>query len=595
MAKLSQELTDLYRRIGELGLPTLSFAAIHLNSKGFSWAELGRERGVTYQKVNQGKKETDFLIAWIKKRMEAEKVKYVAVNISGKGDLEELGAGLWLKLDAVPLIDRRTKNPSKRRLDWLARRTQTKFEADDVVKVKLKSRNQVEVAWLVRSQEYEKVDKKWWRRLVSQAEEFGSKKILFINATPRGGGVAMMRHALVRLYKLIGVDARWHVLQERAEAFEVTKRKFHNVLQGAAGRGVSLTGKDRQVYEAWIGENAEMLKPVIERADVVVIDDPQPSGLIKFIRRWAEDKKIIYRSHIHLDSKLINRSGTAARRSFEYIWANAKKANVFISHPMLEFIPKVVSRDQVVLWGAATDPWDGINKPLTRAQTNYYLKRFNKILLEEGQEPLDLTRDYIIQIARFDPSKGIEDVLEAFRLLRAKMESKPPRKARLRGKPQLVLAGHGSIDDPDGAPIFNLISGLVGSQRYRHLKDDIKIARLPAVDQILNALLRRSKVALQLSHKEGFEIKVTEALMKGVPVVSYNVGGIPLQIKDGVSGLVVKKTGNTRQVAEKLYRLLTDKRFYQKMSRGAKREAIKEGLTVPNAAVWLYLANKLVE
>lgn len=34
-------------------------------------------------------------------------------------------------------------------------------------------------------------------------------KIAFFNSTPQGGGVALMRHALIRFLRLIAVDARW--------------------------------------------------------------------------------------------------------------------------------------------------------------------------------------------------------------------------------------------------------------------------------------------------------------------------------------------------------------------------------------------------
>lgn len=36
-----------------------------------------------------------------------------------------------------------------------------------------------------------------------------NKKIAFFSSTPQGGGVALMRHALVRLGNLLGVDLKW--------------------------------------------------------------------------------------------------------------------------------------------------------------------------------------------------------------------------------------------------------------------------------------------------------------------------------------------------------------------------------------------------
>jgi hypothetical protein len=35
------------------------------------------------------------------------------------------------------------------------------------------------------------------------------KSMAFFSATPRGGGVALMRHALLRYFDLLGVDCSW--------------------------------------------------------------------------------------------------------------------------------------------------------------------------------------------------------------------------------------------------------------------------------------------------------------------------------------------------------------------------------------------------
>jgi hypothetical protein len=35
-------------------------------------------------------------------------------------------------------------------------------------------------------------------------------KIAFFSSTPQGGGVALMRHALVRFSRLLGVDLTWY-------------------------------------------------------------------------------------------------------------------------------------------------------------------------------------------------------------------------------------------------------------------------------------------------------------------------------------------------------------------------------------------------
>lgn len=236
----------------------------------------------------------------------------------------------------------------------------------------------------------------------------------------------------------------------------------------------------------------------------------------------------------------------------------------------------------------STDKLDGLNKKLTRSQLKFYINFFNE---QMHGSPLDIKRPYIIQIARFDPSKGIQDVIESYRRLRKKLDAVGFPKKKV---PQLVIAGHGSVDDPEGDLIYSSTVNLLEMDTYKDIASDIKVAKVPDSDQTLNALLSESAIAVQLSHKEGFEFKVTEALRKGKPVVAYRTGGIPLQVEHGVTGYLVK-TGNTNQVAKYLFDLLTDKKKYREMSKNAASHLKKDFFTASNAAKWLFLATELLE
>jgi glycosyltransferase involved in cell wall biosynthesis len=106
---------------------------------------------------------------------------------------------------------------------------------------------------------------------------------------------------------------------------------------------------------------------------------------------------------------------------------------------------------------------------------------------------------------------------------------------------------------------------------------------------VLNALLANGKIALQLSLREGFEVKVSEALHAGIPVVASRTGGIPLQIVHGKSGYLTT-AGDNDAVAKYLFNLYTDEKLYQEMSEYARTHVSDEVSTVGNAAAWLYLA-----
>jgi len=279
-------------------LPSSAYAGVNV---GFKETEIALQVG---EKISNFKlPKTNDLIAWFEEIASKNKIKVIAAALHGEGDLKELGSKLWLKRDIVPLVinnnlDKGTKDLAKLALNQFV---------DDIAKIKLGPDNKVEVTDLVTLDDYKKITSKGdFELLLKFGEKFKKKRIVFFSATPRGGGVALMRHALIRLFRLVGVDASWHVMEESPEVFEITKKKFHNVLHGIAPKGVKLTERDKKIYNSWIKENAERLHSLFHDSQVIVVDDPQPSGLVPFIRKASPKKKIIYRSHIQLQTSLFD-------------------------------------------------------------------------------------------------------------------------------------------------------------------------------------------------------------------------------------------------------------------------------------------------
>lgn len=586
--RFTQRLAKIRSQVNSLGIPRSSYLSVWLKDDSIDIVELGGQKISYHQGLEKERNVRNMLLTWLDNRALEKNEKFVTVEVIGKPWVKPIISDLWLKEDIVPYFIETEGNtetrPQKERIHEIAQR----FFDNDIIKIRTDLHNEVEIAELVTLEDYRHItNPDEYHLLLTLAAKMKGKKLVFINASPQGGGVALMRHALMRLYRLLGVDAHWYVLSPMKEAFDITKTKFHNVLQAVADPDVMLTEGDKQLYNSWQARNADLLEDNFKDADVVVLDDPQPAGLVDFIKKTNPKSKIIYRSHIQIVSKLADKPGTPQHTTWQFIWDHIKQVDLFVSHPIKDFIPKVVPKSKTVLMPPATDALDGLNKPLTPAQTDYYLKLFDKLLIESNQTPLDKKRPYIIQIARFDPSKGIPDVIESYRLLRSKMEGEE------HPIPQLVICGHGSIDDPDGIPIFNLIMDMLRQKEYQNLAEDVKMMRVPSIDQVLNVLLREARVALQLSHKEGFEVKVSEALMKGIPVAAYKAGGIPLQIVDGVSGFLVE-VGNTEKVADRLYQLMTDDELYFNMSQAAVINVNPETTTVSNALNWLFLTSELI-
>ncbi len=565
------------------------YGAIYVSKNKLHVAETNRNHFYVYEKtIKQGTIEEN-IIALLRTSSQIHHGKYVAVGLAGPKWLEKLISPLWLQEDIVTFI-RNRKEYSPEQLENFANDIASFFSKDNIVFAEVLPSNEVVSSKLVTLDDYKKTATAENFAILTQlAKEFRGKRMVFLSATPQGGGVALMRHALIRLYNLLGVNAHWFVLVPEAEAFVITKTKFHNVLQAVQPPGVELTDDDKSLFRAWTRQNAYTFEQVFKQADVIVVDDPQPSGLVPFIRKVNPKVKLIYRSHIQIVGKLADTEGTPQRKTWSFIWNNVKSVDTFVAHPIKEFVPSDVPDEKVVYMPATTDPLDGLNRPLTEDQMKYYMKMLNKILVEqEKQSPLDLSRPFILQIARFDPAKGIPDVIEAYRKYREMMEKNNKEPA------QLVIGGNAAIDDPEGLPIFNETIKLLYSKRYAKLAADVRVVRLPHIDQLLNTLMRRCTLALQLSIKEGFEIKITEGLMKGTPMIAYRTGGIPWQIKDGVTGYLVTP-GDTKKVAEFLYELSTNKKKYDKMSAAAAKYASKDYLTVPNALCWLYLSVRLMK
>jgi glycosyltransferase involved in cell wall biosynthesis len=524
-----------------------------------------------------------YILNFLREYREKHHVKCIGIGISGDDKTRTIRALLWFEEDVVPFSFISTDAAE------IARLVKESFTDDGIAKVTIQDGHEVVVSFLATLEDYKKtVSESAFKQIEVLAKDFTGKRISYFSATPQGGGVAIMRHALIRFFRLLGVDAHWYVLDNNLEAFQITKEKFHDILQAVAPPKTQLTPSDITVYDQWIAKNAAELHDVFTKSDIVVLDDPQPSGLGPYITKVNPQAKLIYRSHIQIEADLANTPQTPQHEVWQFMWEHLKDISCFISHPIAGFVPIDVPEEKVVFMPPSTDPLDGLNKWLFDWQEEYYFDLFNDILQRNGQTPLDATRSYIIEIARFDPSKGIPDVLEAYERLYMRLKEE--------GKaiPQLIITGNPAEDDPEGIPIYNETLATIATPRYEYLRGDIKVVQLPPIDQLLNTLVRKSFIVLQLSHKEGYEFKVTEALAKAKPVIAYRAGGIPLQIQDGVTGYLIN-VGDFAGVSEKLYILSTDAQIYQKISDNAARLYNKEVATIPNATKWLFLAKQLLE
>ncbi|KAJ4332068.1 hypothetical protein N0V95_009748 [Ascochyta clinopodiicola] len=555
------------------------------------------------------------VISKIKHYRDEHYYKFVGAGLTTKAvqTCPQLPARLWLELDIVPLVlepssgKHNTANPDAPNYMMVDE------EADAVVRKALGAnqprlevvhRNKVGVdsdgaAQIADESAYRKtVHPNTYAATMVYADSLkkNGTKIAFFNSTPQGGGVALMRHALIRFLRLIDVDCKWYVPKPKPAVFRITKNN-HNILQGVEKTGLRLDQKSIEILDEWARQNADRywiakggpLAPRSEGgADVIIVDDPQMPSLVRIAKEQDPTRPVLFRSHIQVRADLADQEDTPTAGVWNWVWNNVKDCDAFISHPVRDFVPKNVSTEKVGYLPATTDWLDGLNKPLDDWDAQYYMHQFEMSCLDKGANRLAYpARPYITQIARFDPAKGIDDVLASYAVLRREyMKDQPIEKV-----PQLVIAGHGAIDDPDATIIFDETEKQL-NELYADIRDDVVVMRIGPVDQLLNVIMANAHVALQLSTREGFEVKVSEALHHGVPIIATRRGGIPLQVEHGKSGFLVD-VGEHDVVANYLCHLFTDDEAYVKMSDYAASHVSDEVSTIGNALSWLYLADEL--
>ena len=327
----------------------------------------------------------------------------------------------------------------------------------------------------------------------SLASGLKGARVAHINATARGGGVAEILQSIVPLYSGLGIDTSWLVLEGNEPFFTLTKQ-LHNALQGAQ---LHFTSQDWQLY---LGCNRQNAKDLAEGYDVVIVHDPQPVAL----RQFASQSSSHWVWRCHIDTSTPNAEAWRQMRDLlnDYdaaVFSVADFQGPGLSLPMVSIIPPAI--DPLV--------------PKNRAMPPVEMKR---VVASHGLDP---DQPLICQVSRFDPWKDPLGVVSCFKRLK---ESRPQL--------QLAMLGNFADDDPEGAVLYRQVTEAAQGIPDLHIITDLT--------DLVNPFQALSKVVLQKSIREGFGLTVAEALWKGTPVVGGNVGGIRLQIREGVGGFLVE-------------------------------------------------------
>ena len=440
------------------------------------------------------------------------------------------------------------------------------------------------------------------------------RRVLMLNSTARGGGVAELLPPLLAILNELGVETRWAVMQPAdADYFRLTKH-IHNLIHGAGDPDL---GPDaRRVYDRVNEATAAGLREHLSPGDILIVHDPQPMGAGSILRRQL-DVAAIWRCHIGLDSET---PATAAAWDFLCPYAPHYDHAVF-SAP--EYIPHCfVGRATII--HPAIDPLSHKNRDLPIHKlvgilaNGGLIRPFGPVLTppfpdqaarfqRDGRwapatEPEDfglLFRPIVTQVSRWDRLKGFEPLMRGFVRLKEDLYNGTrlrERDRRALESVRLVMAGPepASVqDDPEARQVLRSIcDGYLDLPPG--LQQDIAIISLPMASAKFNALLvnalqRCSDIVVQNSLQEGFGLTVTEAMWKRVAVLGSRAAGLRQQIRSGIEGVLIDDPENAESIARALRELLLDQARREELGLAAERRVYQDFVVFTQVRRWLSL------
>jgi len=438
------------------------------------------------------------------------------------------------------------------------------------------------------------------------SRRLSGRRVINVNSTANGGGVAEMLQTLLAYTRGVGIDTRWLVIEGNPAFFEVTKR-IHNYLYDAPGDGGELGAAERAVYEATLARHAEDIREALQPGDVALIHDPQPAGLIAAAR--AAGAGVVWRCHVGVDEQ-----SPRSMRAWEFLHPYVADADAYV-FSRASFAPPWAADGRLRVIAPSIDPFSAKNVQLSESDVHSVLIRTGIVggpagsavgfvrrdgTMGEVRRPVDVLRvggppdretPLVVQVSRWDHLKDMLGVMTGF------VEHVAPATDA-----HLVLAGppvEGVADDPEGALVFEECrrawAALPDLLRCR-----VHLACIPMDDPeenatVVNALQSHAAVVVQKSLAEGFGLTVVEAMWKARPVVASAVGGIVDQITDGEDGLLVRDPSDTAEFGRAVRRVLEDAALAARLGQGARRRANEGFLPDRHLAQWAGLLGELCE
>jgi trehalose synthase len=389
------------------------------------------------------------------------------------------------------------------------------------------------------------------RALVEEIQELSEplreKRVLHLSATAMGGGVSEILYALVPLMRDAGLHADWQIILGREEFFNVTKM-LHNALQGNPH---GLTEEDWEIFHRYNKLNAAEMDG---EYDYIIVHDPQPAAMRQY--NPGNPARWIWRCHIDLSTPNVG--------VLDRLVPMIEPYDCKVFH-LQKYVPAAVD-GKIEILPPAIDPLSPKNMALSPEDAAFVCDQFG----------VDVDRPLLCQVSRFDPWKDPLGVIDCYRQVKKQEDGL-----------QLALVGSMATDDPEGWDFFQMT--------HEHAKGDEDIKILNNLNNVgaieVNAFQSQADIVMQKSIREGFGLTVSEALWKARPTIAGNVGGIPLQIEDRVSGYLVD---SPEEAAGACLEILSDPELGKHLGRVGK-EYVRTHFLMPRLLRdWLRIFNDLL-
>lgn len=420
-------------------------------------------------------------------------------------------------------------------------------------------------------------------------EVLAGRVVWNVSSTETGGGVAEMLHSLLGYVGAAGIKSRWLILAGDPQFFDITKR-LHNAVHGFGELSQVPGGGDHEHYQRVQEANLPGLLDLVQPADVVLLHDPQPAGLLKPLQQAGVP--VVWRSHIGRDTPNPQSVG-----AWEFLRPYADTADAFV-FSRAQYAPAWVPIERLRVIPPSIDPLSTKNRPMSAEEQLAVLVRAGLLAGDAPPQPDVMLgapapgpeARLVVQVSRWDRLKDMPGVMVGF-----------SRIATAVPDAHLMLVGPavaGVTDDPEGADVFAECLA-AWAQLPEPVRSRVHLVNVPMDDpeenaRVVNAIQRHATVVTQKSLVEGFGLTVAEAMWKARPVVASAVGGIRDQIVSGRDGLLLPDPTDLDHFGQTVAMVLSDDELARRLGAAAQERVHEQFLGDRHLSQYADLLDTLV-